>query len=186
MKLRYLALAGLLVITLGCFFPLRFIQGSSENAHFWFFPVIGILLIVISKEGPICSGRILGGFYGLLNGILVIFSMMDTINMPFDAGISIGHGGPIILLGSILACIGGFANYKKAGSPNFYLGKILSLGSLIIISVSLLLDTFLETLRPPLLSYDILNTLVYFSLLFSLLIIFISSIIIVKESRRTI
>jgi hypothetical protein len=184
MKYRYLTLAGLLVSTLGSFLPFQIDMDGTDNSHFWFLPILGIVFLLISKEGLFGSGRILGGLFGLLIGIVTIFSIINALSMPDDAGYYMAYQGPITLLaGSFLAGVGGFKEQKRTYSRRFRLGVILSLVGIGIITIFLLLVfipqtfDFIISLLPP--GYS-LGWIMYFSLA----VILVSSIIIVEETLR--
>ena len=187
MKLKYLALAGLFVIVLGCFLPFQASWGYSEQVLPWFIPIPGIIFLLMSKEGPFGNGRVLGGLSGLLIGIITVLLTIDLIidiDGMYDAmGIQIAYQGPIIILvGSLLACIGGFTGYKRTSSRNFHLGTILSLVSIGFIFISLL--SFYLPQTSPFISS--LGNSLYWFLIFCLVVISVSSMIIVRESRKTI
>jgi len=179
MKLRYLAFAGLLVITIGCFLPFRVDLWESRPVGFWYLPIPGIFFMLISKEGPFGNSRVLGGVFGLLIGIITVFSIIDTMSFPEASGIHITYQGPVtILSGCILACLGGFIGYTRTSSRNFHLGTLLSLASIGIISMLEILTSL-----PLIISSGFIFP---WLIIFSLAMICIGSIIIVKESRRTI
>jgi hypothetical protein len=184
MKLRYFALTGLIVITVGCFLPFRFGLEPHTGLLSLFLPISGTVLLLLSKESPFGNGRIIGGIFGLLMGLLTISSILDLVSFPFASGIHIVYWGPVtILAGSILACIGGFSSIS--GSRNFQISTRLSLISVIIMACFLGLITFPKSLQ-FMISFgnDTAFIISIVMLDIPLLMIYASSGLVIKESRR--
>lgn len=181
MKLRYLTLSGLLIITLGCLLPFEIQEGSVHRLFpSWFIPILGIIFLLMSKEGTFGNGRVLGGLFGLLMGTITALFLLhrDTTFLG-----QIIYQGPVtILIGSLLACIGGFLGYKRTSSLNFHLATILALMAIGLMFITVILCILPQT---SLLMFSLGNIFVWF-LNFYLVMIFVSSIIILRESRRTI
>jgi hypothetical protein len=128
--LKVIALTGLALIFIGTFFPFRILgrDGGGDYQPLWPLPLLFILLVFVTKQGPRGDGRVLAGSLGLFIGVLNIVSAIDTLSMS-RAGVEIylGLGIPFEIIGSLLALGGGFFRYPFSSSRLFHIGVILSL-----------------------------------------------------------
>jgi len=91
----------------------------------------------MSKEGKFGNGRVLGGLCGLLMGTITALFLLyrDTTFLG-----QIIYQGPVtILIGSLLACIGGFLGYKRTSSLGFHLATILALMAIGLMFITVIL-----------------------------------------------
>jgi hypothetical protein len=107
MKLRYLTLSGLLIITLGCLLPFE-IQDGSVHRLFpsWFIPILGIIFLLMSKDGTFGNGRVLGGLFGLLMGTITALFLLhrDTTHIPHPMGRENSNFGRVFRRGARSGC----------------------------------------------------------------------------------